>query len=294
MAGVGGGPVTAARRFAVVGAPIAHSLSPTLHRAAYACLGVTDAHYGRHEVPAGELEDFLRAGAGRALDGLSVTMPGKPEAFALAAEADSTSRALGVANTLIRRADGAWRAENHDVHGIVAALADHGARSLRTGGVLGSGATALSAVAALLELGAGTVLLTARSAEKLDPLARFATAHGASVERIAWEAHHQVLRADAVVSALSAQGASAVAAQWRARRTLTPPAVLLDVLYDPWPAPIAGVVADAGGEVADGLEMLAHQADMQLRSMLAVPAAPVPRMLAAAREELARRRPAAG
>ena len=70
--------------------------------------------------------------------------------------------------------------------------------------------------------------------------------------------------------------------------------MLLDVLYDPWPAPVAAVVQRAGGEVADGLEMLAHQADMQVRSMLDVPAAPVATMLDAARDELARRRGSAG
>lgn len=274
------------RRFAVVGSPVGHSLSPVLHRTAYAALGITDAEYSRHEVPAGDLEVFLTEGPGRELSGLSVTMPGKPEAFALAAEVDETSRALGIANTLLRRPDGTWRAENHDVHGIVAALRDHGAHSPPTGAVLGSGATALSAVAALLELGAGTVLLSARSPEKLAPLEEFIARGGAESRRIPWERQHEVLAADAVVSALAIQGASSVAAQWRARADLLVPGVLLDVLYDPWPAPLAAVVAEAGGEVADGLEMLAHQADRQLRSMLGIDQAPVRLMLAAARREL--------
>src|SRR5699024_4972618 len=106
--------------------------------------------------------------------------------------------------------------------------------------------------------------------------------------RVPWDRHHEVLEAETVVSALAIGGAEAVAAQWREIASLPRPEVLLDVLYDPWPAPIASVVAAAGGEGADGLEMLAHQADMQLRSMLGVPAAPVPRMLAAARQELSR------
>src|SRR5699024_9312999 len=106
--------------------------------------------------------------------------------------------------------------------------------------------------------------------------------------RVPWDRHHEVLEAETVVSALAIGGAEAVAAQWRETASLPRPGVLLDVLYDPWPAPIASVVAAAGGEVADGLEVLAHQADMQLRSMLGVPAAPVPRMLAAARQELSR------
>ncbi|ASK66985.1 shikimate dehydrogenase [Brachybacterium avium] len=277
-----------ARRFAVVGSPVGHSLSPVLHRTAYAVLGITDVDYVRHEVRAGSLEDFLARGPGKELSGLSVTMPGKPEAFALAAEVDATSRALEVANTLLRREDGTWRAENHDVHGIVAALGDHGARPGGTGAVLGSGATALSAVAALLELGVDTVLLSARSAEKLSVLEEFAVRGGAEVQRVPWDRHHEVLEADCVISALAIAGARAVAGQWHARSSLPRAGVLLDVLYDPWPAPLAAVVSEAGGEVADGLEMLTHQADMQLRSMLGVPEAPVVQMLAAARRELAR------
>lgn len=276
-------------RFAVVGSPVAHSLSPVLHRTAYAALGIEDARYARHEVGAGELAEFLAQGPGRELSGLSVTMPGKPEAFALGARADDTSRELGVSNTLVRQDDGGWRAENHDVHGIMAALRDHGATPGGRGAVLGSGATALSAVAALIGLGVDTVLLSARSPEKLARLEALAARHGTTVQRIPWEQNHEVLAADTVVSALAGDGARAVAAQWRARRSLPRPGVMLDVLYDPWPAPLAEVVAATGGEVADGLEMLAHQADMQLRSMLGVPAAPVAEMLAAARQELARR-----
>lgn len=276
-----------ARRFAVVGSPVEHSLSPVLHTAAYEQLGIKDAVYERHDVPAGSLVDFLETGQGRELRGLSVTMPGKPEAFALATEHDETSLRLGISNTLLRTGSG-WRAENHDVHGIVAALQDHGVTEIRSGGVLGSGATALSAAAALLHLGARTLLLSARSPHKLLPLEQLARDHHAAVEHVPWERHHEVLAAEAVISALAIDGARAVAAQWRQQCRLALPEVLLDVLYDPWPAPIAAVVQQAGGEVADGLEMLTHQADMQLRSMLGISAAPLAQMLAAAREELGR------
>lgn len=277
------------QRFAVVGAPIEHSLSPVLHRRAYQVLGVEDAVYERHRVERGELARFLAEGPGRALEGLSVTMPGKPEAFALADEHDDTSRALGIANTLLRVGGDRWRAENHDVHGIVASLRDHGASAPERGAVLGSGATALSAVAALAELGVGTVLLTARSPHKLDPLEQLAASRGIAVERIEWDRHHEALDVQVAVSALAVDGARTVAAQWEQRAALPAPEVLLDVLYDPWPAPVAAALAPGGTGIADGLEMLAHQADMQIRAMLAVPAAPVGEMIAAAREVLAAR-----
>lgn len=278
-----------ATRLAVIGSPITHSLSPVLHRTAHRLLGFDDVTYERFEVPAGRLAEFLDSAPGRELDGASVTMPGKPEAFTLAAEADETSAQLRIANTLIRRPDGAWRAENHDVHGITASLRDHGADAPATGAVLGSGATALSGVAALVALGCRRILLTARSPHKLTELQALAAAADVSVQVVPWEDSHRVLEAEVIISALAQEGARAVASTWAARAELPRGGVFLDVLYDPWPAPLAAVVADGGGEVADGLEMLAHQADQQVRSMLSVSSAPVARMLAAARESLSAR-----
>ncbi|WP_193104564.1 shikimate dehydrogenase [Brachybacterium sp. FME24] len=276
-------------RFAVVGSPVDHSLSPVLHRTAYRVLGIEGGSYQRYDVAAGALAEFLAHGAGHELGGLSVTMPGKPEAFALAAEADETSRMLGISNTLIRRADGRWRAENHDVYGIVAALQDHGTVAPATGAVLGSGATAASAVAALLDVGAQEILLSARSPHKLAPLESLASHAGVRVRVVPWTLNHELLTTDVVISALAVDGARAVARAWEQQPDLPVPEQFLDVLYDPWPAPVAAVVSRRGGSVVDGLEMLAHQADKQIRSMLGVPAAPVPQMLSAARAELSRR-----
>lgn len=280
-------PEQAHRHFAVIGSPITHSLSPVLHGAAYRSLGVSDASYGRYEVGAGQLESFLRAGPARALRGLSVTMPGKGEAFALADEADEVSAQLQISNTLIRRPDGRWRAENHDVHGIAASLRDHGVVSPTTGAVLGSGATALSAVAALVQLGAQEIHLSARSPDKLTPLRELAGAAGVPVRVVDWEQSHRLLATDALISALATEGAEVVSQRWSDRSVAARPGVFLDVLYDPWPAPLAKVISARGGEVADGLEMLAHQAGMQVRSMLGVETAPVAEMLAAARRAIA-------
>lgn len=282
-------PEHADRRFAVIGSPITHSLSPVLHAAAYRALGLgaADASYGRYEVGAGQLQSFLQEGPGRDLHGMSVTMPGKREAYELADETDLVSSQLQISNTLVRRPEGGWRAENHDVHGIVASLRDHGALSPTIGAVLGSGATALSAVAALVQLGVEEIHLSARSRDKLIPLQEVAESAGVPTRVIDWEQSHQLLATGALISALATEGAGVVSRRWTDRSDLARPGVFLDVLYDPWPAPLAKVVAGMGGEVADGLEMLAHQADMQVRSMLGVDVAPVGEMLAAARRAIA-------
>lgn len=278
--------------FAVVGSPIGHSLSPVLHRAAYRALGVTSAAYTAHEVPEGSLASFLESDEGRALDGLSVTMPLKREAFALAQVRDAVTVELGVSNTLVRAPDGTWRAENHDVHGIAQSLRDHGLRGhgeadhdadadpLR-GAVIGSGATALSATAALLDLGVRHLLLTARTPAKLAPLSALATARGATVAIVPWDEAATALAAPVAVSALAVAGAEALADSLRVAGTSVVPRTFLDVLYHPWPAPLAALLAQRGSDVASGLEMLVHQAARQVSSMLGVRDVPTVPMIEA-------------
>ncbi len=276
------------REFIVVGTPIAHSMSPVMHRAAYEALGIDDAVYGRAEVREGELEAFL-AGPGSDLQGLSVTMPLKREAFELAVEADDVSHGLGISNTLIRRPDGSWRAENHDVDGIARSLHDHGVDRIDRAAIIGSGATALSAVAALTGMGAREIVLTARSTERLEPVVAAAEVRGARCTVIDWIDRLTALAEDVVVSALAIEGADDLAAEVRSTPAAPVPRVMLDVLYDPWPAPLAAAVQERGTEVASGLRMLAHQAARQVESMLGVSSAPAELMLAAARAHLAAR-----
>ena len=106
---------------AVLGSPIAHSLSPVLHRAAYRALGLREWRYAAHEV---DEEGFLPfvAGLDETWRGLSLTMPLKEVAFEVAADISPTALATGAVNTLVRRETGEWDAHNTDVHGVVAAL----------------------------------------------------------------------------------------------------------------------------------------------------------------------------
>ncbi|PRZ16136.1 shikimate dehydrogenase family protein [Nesterenkonia sandarakina] len=174
------------RQAAVLGHPIAHSLSPLLHTAAYEHLGL-DAEYRRIGVPEESLQDFLR-GEGAAGDwmGWSVTMPLKAAMLSAVDHPSARVTALGVLNTVIHRnADtsaGPQRtlaAENTDVDGIVAALGEaglHPASSTDRGsfGIIGAGATATAAMAAAAELGYTQVRSYARSiprGRELEPVA---------------------------------------------------------------------------------------------------------------------------
>ena len=114
------------RRCAVIGSPIAHSLSPLLHRTAYAELGLTDAYrYDAFEVTPATLPGFV-AGLGPEWVGLSVTAPNK-QALLDQGEPDPVAVELQAGNTLILGPDGAaHRVYNTDVTGLLAALARAG------------------------------------------------------------------------------------------------------------------------------------------------------------------------
>lgn len=150
-------------RAAVLGQPIAHSLSPVLHNAGYAALGLDDWSYERFEVDAQGLPGFLRS-AGDDFRGFSVTMPGKFEALRCATQISDRARLIGSANTLVRLEDGGWSADNTDTEGVVGCLDQLlGGASIDTAVLIGSGGTARPALWALAQCGACHVDIVNRS-----------------------------------------------------------------------------------------------------------------------------------
>lgn len=248
-----------ARRAAVLGSPVAHSLSPVLHGAAYAALGLDGWTFDRIECGAGELPNLVGK-LGPEWAGLAVTMPGKRAALERADERTARAEAVGAANTLARLPSGGWRADCTDVAGVVGALTAAGGYVPRPGAaavVLGAGGTAAAALAGLAELGVREVTAVVR-----DP-ARAVSA-GATAERVGVEL--TVRRwSDADLAGLAADAAVLVstvpagAADEYADR-LARAACLLDVVYHPWPTPLARAVEARGGRLATGLDMLLHQA----------------------------------
>ncbi|TPW76338.1 shikimate dehydrogenase [Schumannella soli] len=235
------------RRLAVLGSPIGHSQSPALHRAAYGVLGL-DWEYDRAEVTDAELEGFL-AGLGPEWLGLSLTMPLKRRLIELVDDVDPVARATGQANTLLFTPEGP-RVFNTDVAGIVDAVREAGGADPRRVLVLGGGATARSAVAAGHEFGA-EVLLAARAPE------RVADAGGAEVVPLAAA---DLAGADLVVSTIpGGVDIPVVVPALRADQ------LLLDVVYHPWPTPLAARWQVSGGALVHGLGMLLHQAVRQIR-----------------------------
>jgi shikimate dehydrogenase len=233
------------RRAAVVGKPVAHSLSPVLHAAAYEALGLNWT-YTRREASESELPALV-GGLDESWVGLSVTMPGKRAALELANEATTRATAVGAANTLVRHADG-WAADCTDVDGVAGALRAAGCTPGPTGVVLGAGGTACAALAGLAVLGLTSVTVVVRDVARASAVVACASAVGLEIELRTWMATD--------FAALASSASVLV--------NTTPPAavspLVLDVIYHPWPTPLASAVTARGGMLATGLDMLLHQA----------------------------------
>ncbi|MEU7845035.1 shikimate dehydrogenase [Micromonospora sp. NPDC049114] len=270
-----------ARRAAVLGKPIAHSLSPVIHTAGYAAAGLTGWSYTRIECAAAELPALV-ADLGPEWAGLSVTMPGKEAALAVADAASPVAVAVGAANTLVRRPDGSWYADNTDVGGMVEVLTEAGVLPGAALTVVGAGGTARAALATAARLACSSVTVVARRPEAVDELRPVADALDVALTAGAWaDAPRHLAVADVVVSTVPKGVADplADAVTWR------PGAVCFDALYDPWPTPLAASARAAGLRVVSGLDLLLAQAVGQFEQFTGV-AAPVGAMreaLAAAR-----------
>jgi shikimate dehydrogenase len=255
-------------RAAVLGHPISHSKSPALHLAAYAQLGI-GISYTAIDVT----EQLLPSLMGQIRDqpgwrGLSVTMPLKTAMLDQVDEVRGVARTLGVVNTVsFEDHNGSTRTvgSNTDVAGIVNALRHAGTGASPSAVILGGGGTAASAVAALKELGTGSVEVYVRDPARTADVRAAAESLNVDLEvRPLTGAARPTATADVVISTLPPRAADGLAAEIAALKTPTP-GVLMDVAYDPWPSLIASVWQAGGGNVVPGLEMLLYQAVEQVR-----------------------------
>jgi shikimate dehydrogenase len=262
-------------RAAVLGRPINHSLSPTLHRTAYRELGL-DWTFEAIDAGADDLAPLLRTRDAQWV-GFACTMPLKRVAIRVAADASERAIAVGAANTLLRRPDGGWRADNTDVAGLLAALGEHGVRPT-TATVLGAGGTAQAALVALAATGLRRCTVLVRDVARTDEVARTAERAGIDLAVGPFD-DDAALDAHVVISALPPGAADALAAHaWE------PGQAVVDAVYTPWPTPLAAAVAGAGGTVVSGALMLLHQAAEQVRLMTGR-SAPVDAMRAVLRDD---------
>lgn len=245
------------RRCAVLGSPIAHSLSPALHRAAYAELGLSTWTYDRFEVTAAALVDVV-AQCDPSWRGLSLTMPLKTAVLELG-KVDAVAELAGAGNTLIFD-DDARRVYNTDVGGLVWAVRSAVPGSFRRVTIVGAGATARSALVSAVQLGAEHVSVLARTPSRADPLHALADRLSVDLQVRPWSA--EVPAGDLVISTVTAGAADPIADLVAGSAP-----VVFDALYQPWPTALAEAAGRAGCTVVNGLDLLVGQALLQIELM---------------------------
>lgn len=266
----------------MLGDPIAHSLSPVLHRAAYAELGLAWS-YDAHRVLAGGLESFV-AGLDAEWRGLSLTMPLKREALVLADRVTDRARLAGAVNTLVLEGD-VRVGDNTDLPGAVAAIRERTSQSLASAAILGGGATAASIGLALVELGVTSIDVLVRDETRARETVDVLRSHPAGIDvRTGPLDATDELAVDVVVATIPADAQTEALV---ARCGGVP--VVFEALYDPWPTPLAASVDESGGRtLVGGLDLLVHQAVIQVELFTGLPA-PLDMMRKAGRRALEER-----
>ncbi|MET9431498.1 MULTISPECIES: shikimate dehydrogenase [unclassified Streptomyces] len=268
------------RRAAVLGSPIAHSLSPVLHRAAYAELGLTHWTYDRYDVDETALPGFFER-MDETWAGLSLTMPLKRAVIPLLDEITETAASVEAVNTVVLKPDGRRVGGNTDIPGMVAALRERGVERVDSAAILGAGATASSALAALSRICTGPVTAYVRSEARAAEMRVWGERLGVQVRTAPWSDAAEAFRAPLVIATTPAGTADALAAAVPDR-----PGTLFDVLYDPWPTALAAAWSARGGAVVGGLDLLVHQAVLQVEQMTGLAPAPLAAMRAAGEQAL--------
>ncbi len=280
-----GGISAATKVVAVIGDPIAHSLSPVIHNAAFAATGIDWACVAL-PVPAGQGAQVGAALRTLGLEGLSVTMPHKQDVIAGLDELTPVAAALDSVNCVLRR-DGRLVGDNTDGAGFLAGLAEDtgldpaGAHCV----VLGAGGAARAVVLALAGAGAASVRVLNRTTSRAEQAAALA----GSVGSVGTEA--DVVDADLVVNAtpvgMADTGADPAATPVDPS-LLRSGQVVAELVYHPAVTPLMVAARAAGARSTNGVSMLVHQAATAFGHWTGVEA-PVAEMAAAAQDALAGR-----
>lgn len=238
---------------AVLGKPISHSLSPVIHNAGYRFQSLSHT-YEAIEIGEDQLGEFVEK-CDSTWMGLSLTMPLKVAAFAVAGSVTPLARLSGSINTLVFAEEIAGY--NTDIYGIVQAVNEATQSSIGKATIIGSGATARSALVACAELGANSVDVIARNADAILALAEIANELGITFTALN-QGDAKWQESDLVINTTPAGVADELLTELDAVRGL-----LLDVVYHPWPTKIATKWLESGGEICPGYVMLLHQAVAQ-------------------------------
>lgn len=268
--------------FAVIGDPVQHSLSPTLHNAAFAALGL-DAVYVALTVRPGHVASAVAGMRDLGLGGLSVTMPYKTAIAGAVDEVSDDVRKLDAANTVVRLPDGRLRGESTDGYGFLDALTAAGVNVAGTRCVVfGAGGAGRSVILALARAGASSIGVVNRNDERAEAAVALAGGVG---RRTSAEA---VTDADIIVNATPFGMGLVDGGLVFDPQRLAPGQVVNDLVYHPLDTPLLIAARSVGATTVDGLGMLLYQAGRQCSLWTGAPP-PIDAMRSALVAELALR-----
>jgi len=243
----------------VMGWPVSHSRSPTLHNHWIQHYGLTGA-YVLLPVEPGNLPAALKGLSALGFAGCNVTIPHKVAAMQLMDRVDPVARRMGAINTIVVEKDGSLSGFNNDGFGYIQSLLDAQPNWRADAGpitVLGAGGAARAVVLSLAERGAKEIRLCNRSPDKAQALAK---EFGAPVRVLAWEERHNALADVALLVNTTNQGMSGQSALDLSLDRLPPHALVSDVIYVPMETPLLAAARKRGNPTVNGLGMLLNQA----------------------------------
>lgn len=240
---------------AVLGSPIAHSLSPRLHMAAYEFLKI-DGTYTSFDVPAGTLKNFL-SDKSDSWTGFSLTMPLKEEALSCVELVEPLVQRIQSGNTLVKESSG-WKLFSTDVLGFRNAWRMHNVNNPSSVVIIGSGATARAALAAFDTSGTKFRVIH-RNSEREDSMKKCRV--DSSIEFHPWIFDNFILQADLVINTTPKLALDGFSPEISSK----PQGTFFDVIYNPWPTHFAQAWKGQGGKVIGGLDLLIAQGVEQIK-----------------------------
>jgi shikimate dehydrogenase len=247
------------KRACVIGWPVEHSRSPSIHRYWLAQYGI-DGAYEKEAVRPEDLASFLGALEQRGYVGANVTLPHKEAALRLAAVADEAARAIGAANTLWLDQAGRLCAGNTDAYGFITNLAAEAPDwndERRPAIVLGAGGAARAILHGLLSEGAASIVVSNRTRGRAEELAK---TFGPSVTVADWADRKSALDGAGLLVNTTSLGMTGKETLDLDLALLPADAVVADIVYSPLETELLAAARARGNRTVDGLGMLLHQA----------------------------------
>ncbi|HXH20652.1 MAG TPA: shikimate dehydrogenase [Dehalococcoidia bacterium] len=272
---------------ALIGYPLAHSVTPAMHAAAFGALGI-DARCEKWVTPPDELPATVAKLRAPEMLGANVTVPHKEAVIPLLDRLDESARLIGAVNCIARAGDGALSGHNTDKYGFLRSLRESGFDPAgRPVLVLGAGGAARAVVAGLIEAGAGSVRIANRTPERAHALAR---AFGRPVEAIEWQEESLAAACAAVdlivnTTPMGTARTALAAESPLDERHFRPGVYAFDLVYNPAETPFLAAARSAGAVAVGGLDMLVYQGAESIR-LWTGREPPVDLMREAAREAL--------